>query len=245
MTVFIGNALNNFAISSGAGTLVGFVGGTIAQLQDAVGDTIVGLAGNDRIIAGNGNDVILGGDGNDFIDGRFGFDVMDGGSGIDTMDVSFFAGAYVWNMDTGITNFSAAGEFAFDFENAITGSGNDNITGSSDNNVITTNAGNDSVAAGGGNDTVNGGLGLDTLRGEAGNDRLSGGLSNDALAGGVGFDTFVFNTAPNSITNADRIADFISAFDTISLENAVYAALPAGALAAAAFRVAPGGTRCD
>ncbi len=105
MAVFIGNAVNNIANAPG-GVLVGFVGGNLAQLQDALGDTIVGLGGNDFIVAGNGNDVINGGDGNDFIDGRFGFDVMDGGNGIDTMDVSFFAGAYIWDMATGITNFS-------------------------------------------------------------------------------------------------------------------------------------------
>ena len=91
MTIFIGNALNNTA-NAPAGTLIGFAGGNLAQLQDAFGDTIVGFGGSDSIVAGNGNDVILGGDGNDFIDGRCGFDVMDGGNGIDTMDVSSLAG---------------------------------------------------------------------------------------------------------------------------------------------------------
>ena len=116
MAVFIGNALGNTA-NAPAGTLIGFVGGTLAQLQDALGDTIVGLAGNDTIVAGNGNDVINGGDGNDFIDGRLGVDLMDGGDGIDTMDVSWYGGAYVWNMSTGVTNFSP-GESALNFENA-------------------------------------------------------------------------------------------------------------------------------
>ena len=136
-------------------------GGNLAQLQDAFGDTIVGLGGNDVVVAGNGNDVINGGDGNDFIDGRFGFDVMDGGNGIDTMDVSFFAGAYVWDMATGITNFSAAGEFAFNFENARTGAGADRITGNAANNNISLGAGNDFANGGFGNDSLFGGLGND------------------------------------------------------------------------------------
>jgi serralysin len=187
MTVFIGNAANNTANAPG-GVLAGFVGGNLAQLQDAIGDTIVGLGGNDVIIAGNGNDVINGGDGNDVIDGRLGFDVMDGGNGIDTMDVSFFGGAYVWNMTTGITNFSAAGEFAFNFENARTGSGNDSIIGTAGNNSISTGAGNDTVRAAAGNDSVFGGNGVDTLSGDDGNDFLSGGDGNDLLLGGNGID---------------------------------------------------------
>jgi serralysin len=104
-------------------------GASHRDLQNALGDTFVAQGGNDIVVAGIGDDVILGGDGNDFIDGRLGSDLMDGGNGIDTMDVSFFAGAYVWNTATGITNFSAAGEFAFNFENARTGAGADVITG--------------------------------------------------------------------------------------------------------------------
>ena len=294
MTVFIGNAANNTANATGAGTLIGFAGGNIALLQDALADTFVGFGGNDVVVAGNGNDAILGGDGNDFIDGRFGFDLMDGGNGIDTMDVSFFGGAYVWNMATGVTNFSASGEFAFNFENARMGAGADSITGNAAANSISTGAGNDrafggdgndrlsgetgndilaggngnDVASGGdgndrlsgdagndslfggngidsvsggdgddrlsgdaGNDNLSGGNGFDSLSGGADNDFVNGGLGNDVLSGGVGFDQFVFNTAPNSLANFDRITDFSSAFDTIRLENAVYAALPAGALA--------------
>jgi hypothetical protein len=86
-------------------------GASHRDLQNALGDTIVTQGGND------------------FIDGRLCFDLMDGGNDIDTMDVSFFSGAYVWNTAAGITNVSAAGEFAFNFENARTGAGADIITG--------------------------------------------------------------------------------------------------------------------
>ena len=187
MAVFIGNALNNTANAPG-GVLVGFVGGNLAQLQDAVGDTIVGLGGNDFIVAGNGSDVINGGDGNDFIDGRVGLDVMDGGNGIDTMDVSFFGGSYVWDMATGITNFSPGGEFAFNFENARTGAGADRITGNAASNNISLGAGNDFAFGADGNDVVFGGLGSDQLLGGNGNDLLLGEAGTDVLSGGDGFD---------------------------------------------------------
>ena len=122
-------------------------------------------------------------------------------------------------MTTGTTNFSGAGEWAFNFENAITGNGNDSIIGTVGANSIRTNGGNDAVNA------------------LAGNDRIAGGLGNDRLAGGVGNDAFVFDTLANTLTNTDFLTDFFSPADTIFLENAVYAALPAGALAAAAFRI--------
>ncbi len=228
MAVFIGNALNNTANAPG-GVLAGFVGGNLAQLQDAFGDTIVGLGGNDFIVAGNGIDVINGGDGNDFIDGRFGADMMDGGNGIDTMDVSFFAGSYVWDMSTGITNFSAAGEFAFNFENARTGAGADRITGNAADNSISLGAGNDFATGADGNDQVFGGLGndnlfggngsdslfgdagLDSLNGGLGNDLLVGGLGRDVMTGGGGFDRFDLNSVGESLPgffSRDVITDF-------------------------------------
>ena len=187
MAVFIGNALNNTANAPG-GVLFGFVGGNLAQLQDAFSDTIVGLGGNDFIVAGNAGDIINGGDGNDFIDGRGGLDVMDGGNGIDTMDVSFFGFSYIWDMATGITNFSPGGEFAFNFENARTGAGADRITGNAANNNISLGAGNDFATGADGNDQVFGGLGNDNLFGGNGNDLLLGEAGTDVLSGGDGFD---------------------------------------------------------
>ena len=95
-------------------------------------------------------------------------DAMDGGTGIDTLDVTFFSGAYVLNMTTGVTNF--AGETAVNFENVNTGAGNDKITGNSSNNVINTDAGNDTIDGGNGNDTLIGGSGTDTMTDGGGND---------------------------------------------------------------------------
>ena len=43
------------------GTLIGFTGGTVAELQDAIGDTFNGLGGIDTIIAGSGDDTVVAG----------------------------------------------------------------------------------------------------------------------------------------------------------------------------------------
>lgn len=74
-------------------------------------------------------------------------------------------------------------------ENAMSGSGDDTITGNDAANLIQTFNGNDSVDGGNGNDTLNGGNGFDTLNGGAGNDRLNGGNQADLLYGGDGNDT--------------------------------------------------------
>ena len=70
-------------------------------------------------------------------------------------------------------------------ENAITGSGDDVVTGNAVANRIT---------AGAGHDTVAGGAGADDLRGGAGDDRLTGGTQGDALSGGSGNDVLYGDT---------------------------------------------------
>jgi Ca2+-binding RTX toxin-like protein len=80
-------------------------------------EKITGGSGNDTLTGNYQDNIIRGGDGNDFIDGRFGLDTMDGGNNIDTLDVSFFSGAYVLDMTTGITNF--IGEIAINFEMTV------------------------------------------------------------------------------------------------------------------------------
>lgn len=114
------------------------------------------------------DDIINGREGNDTINGSYGFDKMDGGAGVDTLDVAWDKDGYVLDMTTGVTNIP--GETAINFENVITGSGNDKITGTNGknavingNNVISTGAGNDWVDGGTGLDTMDGGLGVDTL----------------------------------------------------------------------------------
>jgi Ca2+-binding RTX toxin-like protein len=72
--------------------------------------------------------------------------------------------------------------------------------------------------------------------GGAGNDIINGGSGYDLLAGGAGRDIFLFNAALAG--SRDQISDFSVPFDTIRLENAIFTAVGApGVLAAAAFRV--------
>jgi Ca2+-binding RTX toxin-like protein len=84
----------------------------------------------------------------------------------------------------------------------------------------------------------------DALIGSTGNDVIAGGAGNDVLAGGAAADTFVINLAPGS-TNLDKITDFTSGTDKLSLSRSVFNALPVGNLSAAAFVQAIGALTSD
>ncbi|WP_310427157.1 reprolysin-like metallopeptidase [Chamaesiphon sp. VAR_48_metabat_135_sub] len=177
-----------------------------------------GGGGNDRIIGNSASNALIGNGGNDYIQGGEGRDYQDGGSGIDTVDYSDWNGGGSYNLAT--TNASLQGlytEKIHNFENIITGAGNDTITGSTANNRIETGAGNDTVDGGAGNDIIYLGAGNDTVNitsvgndifyggagndnisgwsgneeyyGQDGNDRLYGYGGNDYLSGGTGMDT--------------------------------------------------------
>ena len=150
--------------------------------------------GNDTINAGEGSDFVDAGGGDDLVivDGTFsGDDTLDGGAGNDTLALLPDDNrALNVNMNTGIVGDGLVGGQAFtNFENVLTGGGNDSVTGDAGANLIRTQGGNDTVRGGGGNDTVDGGAGDDRLFGEAGNDLLIGGIGNDSLSGGDGDDT--------------------------------------------------------
>ncbi len=87
-------------------------------------------------------------------------------------------------------------------EEAIGGSGNDEVTGNGLANIIRTYDGNDVVNAGAGNDFVNGNQGADTVNGEAGDDTVRGGKDIDAVSGGDGND-FVAGDRENDVVNGD------------------------------------------
>jgi Ca2+-binding RTX toxin-like protein len=187
-------------------------------------DFILGRGGNDTIEGGGGNDTIDASDGDDLVVGDRGFDRVDGGSGNDTWDISTTTFGYVFDLTTGITNFS--GHIAIGFENVLTGSGNDSISGSITGNIIRTGAGNDTINASsgddsvdggggnddirlgdgddifngtvGGNDTVDGGNGNDSLDANSGNDSLFGGGGNDTIVGRDGDDT-LFGSVGNDV----------------------------------------------
>jgi Ca2+-binding RTX toxin-like protein len=195
--------------------------------------------GVDRLTvqAGGGNDVIrsfgdgsyFGGTGDDLVFAGLtsASEIIDGGDGVDTLDTRTWDGLYVINMVTGATNYS--GESFTNFENLITGNGDDTITATSADNSISTNGGTDLINAGDGNDTLNGGDGDDTLNGDAGNDTASyagssaavtvslaiaglqntGGAGNDTLngienlTGGNHNDTLTGNSESNTLRGGD------------------------------------------
>jgi Ca2+-binding RTX toxin-like protein len=95
----------------------GFTGGTLADLQDSIGDEINGFGGNDTLVGSTGNDTINGGEGNDSIQGGAGADSISGGNGDDLIN-GFFgqdivdggAGqdAIIFTTTTSVTDFNSA-----------------------------------------------------------------------------------------------------------------------------------------
>ena len=184
-TVFGGNYVFNMATgltNFGGESFINFENANMGAGNDSVtgnasaniinggagNDTLGGGAGIDTLNGGDGNDVITsdgdggtyrGDGGNDTLSSGLGNETMDGGTGTDTIDHTIFAGNYVFNMATGLTNFG--GESFINFENANMGAGNDSVTGNASANIIN---------GGAGSDTLEGGFGQDTLTGGAGND---------------------------------------------------------------------------
>lgn len=106
-------------------------------------------------------------------------------------------------------------------ENAITGSGNDILTGNLLANVLTANGGNDflygksgddTLYGGSGNDTLRGHAGIDKLRGQNGVDKLHGGDDNDDLRGGSGND-ILWGDGGNDFMLGENGLDFMYGSD--------------------------------
>lgn len=125
-----------------------------------------------------------------------GTDVIDASSATDNVTLNLNDGSwnYIGSKATEITTVgkaSAPNQLAIDpntfIENAITGSGNDALTGNQFNNQLTTNAG---------NDTLNGGYGTDTLSGGVGDDVYDVNSAEDVVieTAGGGQDT-IFSSA--------------------------------------------------
>ena len=118
-----------------------------------------------------------------------------------TLDYSPTGGgmvSYVGGVQGGFT--IAAGVV---IENAVGGSGNDEMTGNDAENILLGGLGNDEISGGAGNDTLNGNAGEDVINGDAGNDTINGGGDNDTIYGGDGADDVKGQTGADTIFGND------------------------------------------
>jgi Ca2+-binding RTX toxin-like protein len=220
LTNFSIESFSNFEnLTSGAGndTLTGTSGANIINggagndTIDGVGgaDTIHGDAGDDILTSSGSNNFIFGDDGNDTVFAGLGTpETLDGGNGIDTLNTTSFGSNYTVNLASGTTNFS--GESFTNFENLVSGAGNDTLVGTPGNNVI------------------DGGGGTDYLIGFAGDDTLIGGGvaavgQGNTLQGGLGNDTYVVSVREDSTLEfAEEGYDTVrTTFNIFALQNNV------------------------
>lgn len=125
------------------GSGITLVGGATTSTNELVvigtnlrgNDSLTGGAGADVIEGGGGTDSINGGDGNDTLSGGADNDTINGGNGIDTVNYSVASGPMQVNLFTGIATGEGTDTLSF-IENVMTGSGNDEITGSDADNQM-------------------------------------------------------------------------------------------------------------
>lgn len=108
-----------------------------------------------------------------------------------TSDVNLSLVAGTSTTFGGVAGFTIATETLI--ENAVTGDGNDVLTGNALDNELRGMRGDDSLFGAAGNDRLYGGAGTDILFGGEGNDLLDGGKGADLMTGGVGNDSYVLD----------------------------------------------------
>jgi len=176
----IGSAYNDQLTGSNPGQ-AGLTGNDILKGGAGV-DQIKGEQGDDILHGGADADELDAGDGDDTFDegsSTNGADTFKPGNGNDTIDYSGRADDLVVGLD-GNTMSGATEEndrIENTMENAIAGSGSDEIAGNANVNVL---------EGGGGSDTIDGEAANDTLYGQGSRDYLIGGDGSDGLIGGAG-----------------------------------------------------------
>jgi Ca2+-binding RTX toxin-like protein len=149
------------------GNTVTWTSGDISNLTTGSGnDTLTGSTAGNTLAGGQGNDTYV-------FSGSFGQDNITeatSNGGVDTVDLSTSTTALTVNLASSSGDEVSDGTNTVNWsnstvENAITGSGNDTITGSAGDNVINAGSGDDSVSGGQGNDTYvfSGSFGDDTV----------------------------------------------------------------------------------
>lgn len=168
----------NVTIDAVAGTAIhaGLGADEIANLEHFIGgddddsifggaasETLQGGAGSDLLSGGGSADTIFGGTGDDTLIGGAGDDSLIGGEGIDAVDYSgetrdlsvdlVLGTASLLEIDDGTVTVTETDTLS-GIEHAITGAGNDSLTGSGAGEVFDSGGGIDTVLAGDGNDRV-------------------------------------------------------------------------------------------
>jgi hypothetical protein len=162
-------------------------------------DTIEGGPGDDTLTGTSGNDTIFGFNGNDTLIGLAGRDTLNGGAGTDTADYSDSSTAVTVNLATntasggdaqGDTFVSVENLDGSDYDDSLTGDGNDNnLDGRAGNDTLIGGAGDDRLRGRDGDDTLDGGAGADDLDGDDGNDIVVWDSADKAIDGDSGRDT--------------------------------------------------------
>ena len=193
------------------------------------GETILGTAEGDHIFGLGGDDIIDGSAGNDVIDGGEGADTMSGGQGDDTYIVDNVNDKVIELPGQGYDTVLSSVTYALSGAMYPAGTFIEAL-------VLTGNAAINGTGNGIGN-RLTGNSAANQLNGLAGDDVLSGGLGNDTLFGGSGTDKFLFDSAPNGVSNVDQVRDFTqSDGDQVLLSKAIFTGLGAlGELGAGAF----------
>ena len=110
---------------------------------------------------------------------EFGNDYAYGGPGTDTLNLTRITSDFVLDLETGQTN--TPNQVLSYFENVLSGSGNDLLTGTYGANLIAGGGGDDTIAGGGGTDSTYGGLGDDLILAHGADAILDGGDGIDTL----------------------------------------------------------------
>ncbi|MGJ0359846.1 hypothetical protein NG785_09320 [Aliarcobacter cryaerophilus] len=191
--------------------------------SDAISNTLIGGAGNDKIYGVGGANHLYGGVGNDTIYSGIGNDYIHGGDDNNTVDYtdrhsssnvrvnlsdtskSHNSGTVTATM-TGST--SGMTDTLVNIQNVNTGGGDDTIWGNNENNIINSGAGNDVIYGIGGNntiyagsaaDTIYGGTGVDSIFGEEGNDYIFASAGADIIDGGANSDLVDYSSSSTGI----------------------------------------------
>lgn len=198
-------------------------------------DDIRGNAGNDTFWIPQGDGaVVRGGQGFDVISFRGRVDEL----GTDTGGVTFSISAGAQDIGRGlVTVFSIEGAEGSEFNDTLSGNGQDNeLSGFIGDDVVNGGGGDDLILgdhsirevgenllaynyddpAYAGNDTLNGGGGDDAIYGNAGDDTIDGGTGEDTIVGGAGADVMDGGGGDDQFVYAGAYESSSTAFDTIS-----------------------------